>query len=206
MKKTILVFCLIAFFSDTAFAQLDSIRSNKNEFSIGYGVKPSSSYRYNPRNHYYPLEENVGAIYATYTRRLTKVIGIGATYCFDPRVFNYYENPKTKEGPIARLGESSHTLMFHLKINWLNTKYVNLYSKVGQGVMVWGYNLKEYQPDLFEINMPSNKFIDRINYAYQFVPIGVEVGTKRCAGFLQVGFGMEGMISIGFRYGLKDKE
>ena len=72
--------------------------------------------------------------------------------------------------------------------------------------MAWGYNLKEYRPDLYHINMPSNKFTDRINYAYQFVPIGVEVGTKRCAGFIQWGIGMEGVISIGFRYGLKDKE
>ena len=206
MKKSVFIICLLALLSGGAFAQIDTIRSNKNEFSIGYGVMPSSSFRYKPGQHYYPLGENVGAIYATYTRRLTKVIGIGATYCFDPRVYTYYEKPSTKEGLICRLGESSHTLMFHLKINWLNTKYVNLYSKVGQGIMAWGYNLKEYQPDVYQVNMPSNKFIDRIDYAYQVVPIGVEVGTKRCAGFIQCGIGMEGMISIGFRYGLKDKE
>ena len=206
MKKSVFIICLLALLSGGAFAQIDTIRSNKNEFSFGYGVKPSSSFRYSPRNHYYPLGENVGAIYATYTRRLTKVIGIGATYCFDPRVYTYYEKPSTKEGLICRLGESSHTLMFHLKINWLNTKYVNLYSKVGQGIMAWGYNLKEYQTDVYQVDMPSNKFIDRIDYAYQFVPIGVEVGTKRCAGFIQCGIGMEGVISIGFRYGLKDKE
>ena len=206
MKKSVFIICLLALLSGGAFAQIDTIRSNKNEFSIGYGVMPSSSFRYKPGQHYYPLGENVGAIYATYTRRLTKVIGIGATYCFDPRVYTYYEKPSTKEGLICRLGESSHTLMFHLKINWLNTKYVNLYSKVGQGIMAWGYNLKEYQPDVYQVNMPSNKFIDRIDYAYQVVPIGVEVGTKRCAGFIQCGLGMEGVISIGFRYGIKDKE
>ena len=206
MKTKLIILGLLVALSVPALAQLDTVRSNKNEFSIGYGLMPVSSFGFSPWSHYYPTEDYVGAIYATYTCRLTKVIGIGATYCFDPRIFNYYENPKTKEGPIARLGESSHTFMFHLKVNWLNTKYVNLYSKVGQGFMVWGYNLKEYQPDLFEINMPSNKIIDRINYAYQLVPIGIEVGTKRCAGFLQVGFGMEGMLSIGFRYGLKDKE
>ena len=206
MQRPIIVLLVVMAFGLSAFAQRDTIRSNKNEFSIGYGVKPSSSFRFNPGNHYYPLEENVGAIFATYTRRLNKVIGIGATYCFDPRVYTYYEKPNIKEGLICRLGESSHTLMFHLKINWLNTKYVNLYSKVGQGIMAWGYNLKEYRPDLYQINMPSNKFTDRIDYAYQFVPIGVEIGTKRCAGFIQCGFGMEGMISIGFRYGLKDKE
>ena len=206
MKKSVFIICLLALLSGGAFAQIDTIRSNKNEFSIGYGVMPSSSFRYKPGQHYYPLGENVGAIYATYTRRLTKVIGIGATYCFDPRVYTYYEKPSTKEGLICRLGESSHTLMFHLKINWLNTKYVNLYSKVGQGIMAWGYNLKEYQPDVYQVDMSSNKFIDRIDYAYQFVPIGVEIGTKRCAGFIQCGIGMEGVISIGFRYGLKDKE
>ena len=206
MKKSVFIICLLALLSGGAFAQIDTIRSNKNEFSIGYGVMPSSSFRFKPGQHYYPLEEHVGAIYATYTRRLTKVIGIGATYFFDPRVYTYYEKPSTKDGLICRLGESSHTLMFHLKINWLNTKYVNLYSKVGQGIMAWGYNFKEYQTDVYQINMPSNKFIDRINYAYQFVPIGVEVGTKRCAGFIQCGIGMEGIISIGFRYGLKDKE
>ena len=207
MKKPLIILgLLLVAFAAPAFAQRDTIRSNKNEFSIGYGVMPSSSFRFKPGQHYYPLGENVGAIYATYTRRLTKVIGIGATYCFDPRVYTYYEKPSTKEDLICRLGESSHTLMLHLKINWLNTKYVNLYSKVGQGVMAWGYHLKEYQPDHYQITMPSNKFSDRINYAYQIVPIGVEVGTKRCAGFIQCGLGMEGVFSIGFRYGLKDKE
>ena len=96
--------------------------------------------------------------------------------------------------------------MFHLKINWLNTKYVNLYSKVGQGIMTWNYHLTEYQPHLYQIEMPSNDFADRIDYAYQFTPIGVEVGTKQYAGFLQVGIGMEGIICIGFRYGIMDKE
>ena len=206
MKKLFILLTLVMAFSLSTFAQRDTIRSNKNEFSIGYGVKPSSSFRFNPGNHYYPLEENVGAIFATYTRRLNKVIGIGASYCFDPRFLTYYEKPNTKEGLICRFGTSSHTLMFHLKINWLNTKYVNLYSKVGQGIMAWNYHLTEYQPHLYQIEMPSNDFADRIDYAYQFTPIGVEVGTKRCAGFIQCGFGMEGMISIGFRYGLKDKE
>ena len=69
-----------------------------------------------------------------------------------------------------------------------------------------GTLLKESQPNLYQINMPSNKFSDRIDYAYQFVPIGIEVGTKQYAGFLQFGLGMEGLFSIGFRYGLMDKE
>ncbi len=178
------------------------MRSNKNELSISYGHKPSSSFRWSKGLRYHPEMDDLGAFNATYTRRLTKVIGIGATYCFDPRILNCSENGI----PICRLNESSHTFLCHLKINWLNTKYVNLYSKVGQGFYTWNYRLHEYQPNLYEIKLPSNTFSDRIKYAYQFVPIGIEVGTKQYAGFLQVGLGMESVIGIGFRYGLKDKE
>ncbi len=200
-KYILLGLCFAFAFALPAFAQRDTIRSNKNEFSFGYGHMPASSFQFHPGHYYHPETEYLGAFYATYTRRLTKVVGIGATYCFDPRILNYYDYGK----PICRIDESSHALMFHLKINWLNTKYVNLYSKVGQGIMAWGYRLKEYQPYLYEINMPSNKLIDRINYAYQFTPIGIEVGTKQYAGFLLVGIGMEGMIGTGVRYGLRDK-
>ena len=92
MKTKLIILGLLIALVVPAFAQRDTIRSNKNEFSFGYGVKPSSSFRYSPGHHYYPLEEHIGAIYATYTRRLTNVIGIGATYCLDPRVYTYYKN------------------------------------------------------------------------------------------------------------------
>ena len=202
MKNKLILIGLLVAFAVPVFAQRDTIRSNKNEFSFGYGFMPSSSFRWGRGFYYYPETDNLGAFYATYTCRLTKVIGIGATYCYDPRILKYSENGQ----PICRLNESSQTLMFHLKINWLNTKYVNLYSKVGQGIMTWNYHLTEYRPHLYQIEMPSNDFADRIDYAYQFTPIGVEVGTKQYAGFLQVGIGMEGIICIGFRYGIMDKE
>ena len=206
MKTKFVILSLLVAFALPAFAQRDTIRSNKNEFSIGYGVMPSSSFRYHPGCLIYPKTDNIGAIYVTYTRRLNKVLGIGVTACFDPIRLNYHDRVNGENTLICKVSQNSFSILPHLKINWLNTKYVNLYSKVGQGIMAWGYNLKEYQPDLYQINMPSNKFIDRIDYAYQFVPIGVEVGTKQYAGFIQCGLGMEGIISIGFRYGLKDKE
>lgn len=207
MKKTILIICLIAFFSGTAFAQLDTVRSNKNEFSIGYGHFPASSFRYRPGCMIYPETDNIGAVYVTYTRRLTKVIGIGVTACVDPIIFNYHDGVNGEYTLICKASQHSIAILPHLKINWLNTKYVNLYSKVAPlGIRYCTYHQKEYFPDLYEVKPPFDSFSDRIGYAYQITPIGIEVGTKRCAGFLQVGMGMEGIISIGFRYGLKDKE
>ena len=207
MKKTIFIICLIAFFSGTAFAQLDTVRSNKNEFSIGYGHMPSSSFRFRPGCLIYPKTDNIGAIYVTYTRRLNKVLGIGVTACFDPIRLNYYDKVNGESTLICKVSQNSISILPHLKINWLNTKFVNLYSKVAPiGIRYCTYKQEEYYPDLYEVQAPVNSFKDKIGYAYQFTPIGIEIGTKRCAGFMQCGIGMEGMISIGFRYGLKDKE
>ena len=207
MKKTIFIICLIAFFSGAAFAQLDTVRSNKNEFSIGYGVKPSSSFRFRPGCLIHPKTDNIGAFYVTYTRRLNKVLGIGVTACFDPIRLNYYDKVNGESTLICKVSQNSISILPHLKINWLNTKFVNLYSKVAPiGIRYCTYKQEEYYPDLYEVQAPVNSFKDKIGYAYQFTPIGIEIGTKRCAGFMQCGIGMEGMISIGFRYGLKDKE
>ena len=204
MKKTLFVLCLITFFSGAAFAQLDTVRSNKNEFSIGYGHMPSSSFRYRPGCMFYPETDNIGAIYVTYTRRLTQVIGIGLTFCYDPIHLDYYGTVNGNNTLICKVRENSFTLIPHLKINWLNTKYVNLYSKVGfMGFQHVTYKQEEYYPEIYEVNPAEiTHYLD----GFQITPVGVEVGTKRCAGFIQCGIGMEGIISIGFRYGIKDKE
>ena len=207
MKKALFVFCLIAFFSGAAFAQRDTIRSNKNEFSIGYGHMPASSFRFRPGNVIYPKTDNIGAVYATYTRRLNMVLGIGVTVCYDPILLDYNATVNGENALICKVRKHSFAILPHLKINWLNTKYVNLYSKVAPiGIRYCTYKQEEYYPDLYEVQNPIDSFTDKIGYAYQFTPIGVELGTKRCAGFVQIGMGMEGILSIGFRYGLKDKE
>lgn len=43
MKKRIILLSLVIAFAVPVFAQLDTIRCNKNEFSIGYGHFPASS-------------------------------------------------------------------------------------------------------------------------------------------------------------------
>ena len=209
MKTKFIILGLLIAFAVPAFAQRDTIRSNKNEFTIGYGFMPASSFLpWRWMGYNYDMDP-MGSFYATYTRRLTKVIGIGATYCFDPRQLTYYDSGY----PICLLGESSHTLMGHLKVNWLNTKYVVLYTKLAVGASFWGYRIKTFNHESeytlipipnyqYEIILPDNHSC----FAYQFTPIGIEVGNKRWAGFAQFGLGMEGCFSIGVRYGLKDKE
>ena len=204
MKTKLIILGLLVAFSVPALAQRDTIRSNKNEFSFGYGVKPSSSFYWSGGCLIYPRTDNIGAFYATYTRRLTKVIGVGVTFCYDPIRLDYYDQVDGNRALICKVNENSLSLIPHLKVTWLNTKYVNLYSKVAfLGFRYVTYKQEEYYPDLYEVKKP---IMSPTFDAYQITPIGIEVGTKQYAGFLQFGLGMEGVVSIGFRYGLKDKE
>ena len=204
MKTKLIILGLLVVFAVPAFAQLDTSRSNKNEFSYGYGIFPASS-NYYPINHYNIKSDHFGAMFFTYTRRLNKVIGIGVTFCFDPVRLTYFDMVNGQSTPICKVSENCFTLMSHLKLNWLNTKYVNLYSKVAvQGFHYYTYKQEEYYPELYEATPPNPN--ESIVEAFQFTPIGIDVGTKQYAGFMQVGYGKEGTLCIGFRYGLRDKE
>ena len=197
MKKLILILSLMAFLSSSAWAQVDIIPDLRQEISIGYGNQPVTGYqwRWNSSWYYYQTTDNVGAFNGTYTYRINGEIGIGLTYCYDPRRLGYFTN-KTLETPVCDLDESSHTVMLHVKSNWLNKKWFSLYSKAGVGMAFWKYKLIQYHSDMYEIRLPEQNSC----FAYQFVPIGIEVGSERLAGFFQCGLGMEGLLSAGLRF------
>ena len=189
-------------FALPVFAQPSTVRSNKNEFSIGYGFHAISGDDFdldysNPRD-----VDNIGAFFAAYTRRLNFVVGIGATYCYDPRIITYYKYSTALENyvRVCTLNESCHSIMGHAKFNFLNFKHVVLYEKIDAGICFWDYNLKEYHPENYEVRLPDS----RCCFAWQ-VATGIEVGNKRWSAFAQAGIGMEGNFSIGIRYGLKDR-
>ena len=197
MKKLILILSLMAFLSSSAWAQVDIIPGLRQEISIGYGNQPVTGYqwRWNSSWYYYQTTDNVGAFIGTYTYRINGEIGIGLTYCYDPRRLGYFTN-KTLETPVCDLDESSHTVMLHVKSNWLNKKWFSLYSKAGVGLAFWKYKLIQYHSDMYEIRLPEQNSC----FAYQLVPIGIEVGSEQFAGFFQVGIGMEGCLSAGLRF------
>ena len=195
MKKSLLILCLVAFLSGTAWAQIDVIPDLQQEISIGYGFRPASGFQGRSPWYYYQTIDKVGAIYGTYTYHINGEIGVGLTYCYDPRRLCYFTD-KAHENPVCELDESSHTVMLHVKSNWLNKKWFSLYSKAGFGMAFWKYNLIEYHSDMYEIRLPYQNSC----FACQLVPIGIEVGSERFAGFFQVGIGMEGFLSAGLRF------
>lgn len=171
----------------------------RHQISIGYGILtpshcsiimpylmeyigPEPAYRYKGACY--------GAIQIGYTFRCTKVIGVGLYYICDPRIVKLYNDQL-----IGKINWTTHTLLPTLKINWLNKRVVTMYSKVGLGLSINQCGIKNYQPDQFEIQAPQH----RVYFAYQFTLVGIEIGENQYAGFLQMGIGMEGWFSAGFR-------
>lgn len=200
MKKNIIFVILFASLSLPALAQQQEKESQiSNEFSLGYGFIPMTSIDGQPAG-FYRWIDKVGAICGSYTYFFNEVVGVGGTYCFDPREIDYTFHNSTINNPrVCNLYESSHTLMGHLKLNCINMKHFVLYTKFGAGISVWGYRLKEFQPELFEVTLPDQHCC----FAWQ-AALGIEVGNERLAGFMQCGLGMEGFLSIGIRFKFKN--
>ena len=202
MKKNIMIALALALYLPALAQQEEEQRCVSNEFSIGYGFHPVSGDDFLPDGSIFRhWIDKVGAIYGTYTHFFNEVVGVGGTYCFDPRIIDYsYTGPLTNNPWVCSLNESCHSVMGHLKLNCINKKHFVLYTKFDAGVCFWGYKLTEYQPEYFGVELPDQHCC----FAWQ-AALGIEAGNERIAGFLQCGVGMEGNLSIGIRYKLNNK-
>lgn len=201
MKKPIVIALALALCLP-AMAQQEKECYISDEFSIGYGFHPVSGDEFDLESSCFRHHlDKVGAFYGAYTHFFNQVVGVGGTYCFDPRIIDYTYNGILTNNPlVCSLNESCHSVMGHLKLNCINKKHFVLYTKFDAGVCFWGYKLKEHQPELFGVELPAKHF----SFAWQ-AAAGIEVGNERIAGFLQCGIGMEGNLSIGIRYKLKNR-
>ena len=201
MKKSIIIALVLALCLP-ALAQQEEDCCISNEISIGYGFHPVSGDEFLPEGSaFHHWIDKVGAFYGTYTHFFNNVVGVGGTYCFDPRIIDYsYTGSLTNNPLVCSLNESCHSVMGHLKLNCISKKHFVLYAKFDAGICFWDYKLTEYQPELFGVDLPTQHCC----FAWQ-TAAGIEVGNERIAGFLQLGVGMEGNYSIGIRYKFKNR-
>lgn len=195
MKKTILIIVCI-FVSRQVSAQRDTVLSNHHEITSSLGYY-SFTFLDNDQS---LLNSNAQvAINVAYTYRFTKVIGLSMVYTYAPRFkdIEYHSSFNTDE-IIGKLSLSTHSIVPMLKINFLNTKYVVLYAKVGFGITYLENKINNYYPERYDIVSENDHFF----FAFQIVPIGIEIGTKKYAGFFENGLGCQGYYTVGFRLGL----
>lgn len=200
-KLKILLLSLGIFMTTFAFGQEESDIFTRHEVNIGYGMFPSTTPYFNVYNtNFYPTPEYFGSVFASYTYKFNKVIGIGATIAYDNNYYNLYDVNVTDKTDVCNVKQNVFSVIAHVKVNWVRTRFVTMYSKAGLGGSFYANNVTKLQPDdLYEVNTDNLK---KATFNFSAVGVGIEIGTKQYAGFLQVGYGVEGIISLGFRYGI----
>lgn len=203
MKNNIIFLILLMAFALPAFAQFDLTMDNQHEISLGYGFHAVSGDDFTLDYPFYFEVDKIGAFYASYTHLFDSIVGVGITYCYDPRIINYYDYPGNGSDDrftICNLDETSHAIMAHAKFNCYRYKFLLLYGKFDAGICFWDYRLKEFHPENYEIQLPDQHCCFAWNAAF-----GLEIGIRNFALFVQRGIGMEGTTSLGIIYKFKNK-
>ncbi len=135
----------------------------------------------------------IGSFNAEYYYNFNKTIGLGGIVGFENIGYDY--NDKTTK--VTNLKENDYyiSIMPAFKAHWFNFPHVSMYSKVGVGLTIdhTTYNIKDGRD-------PSN-YSNETNcmFAFQVSPVCVEAGARHLMGFVELGYGTQGMFVFGLR-------
>lgn len=111
--------------------------------------------------------------------------------------YAYFSNEYQKRSSGQKTEERTrtyYTVMPSVKYYWVNKEHFGFYSKVAVGA-TFDHDSREYFG-----NISSSESDNHTYFACQVSPAGVEAGTKNFRGFIEGGYGEQGIIAlIGFR-------
>lgn len=117
----------------------------------------------------------------------------------DQNVFNYIINGVVYSlfgDTDIKLHSKSQFLMPVVQYSWKSKDKFRLYSKVGLGAQHYDMYVTSSR------NSFPEKHENGIRLAYQLTPIGLETGGKRMRGYMELGYGKQGIINLGISYHL----
>jgi hypothetical protein len=130
-----------------------------------------------------------------YRKKPWKLIGIQATYFYDSCGFHY---SKAEDSPDGYMNERNKhhcfSLMPAVKYNYLRKKHFGMYSGASLGVLMVRYNCVRGDVE------HTDKYM--FYPIFQLSLLGLEGGGQRLRGFMDIGFGEQGVLQFGLRYRL----
>lgn len=204
MRK-FLMFSFIALLSCSSLSAKNRDKNiDRHEVSIGYGVMPGSEWigsfenaiKYPKENEPYNLSKNshYGAVSLDYNFRLNKRIGlgVGVVYAYAEKDISFF--PAHSDVLSGKEYNNFLSIMPKVKLNWIEKPKFTLYTTVGLGLCIDFYNTMNINERGGLINKSNSTFM----LAYQFSPIGIEVG-KKTVFFMEAGIGNAGSVIAGVR-------
>lgn len=131
---------------------------------------------------------STGAISLEYQRYVHSVVAVGAVASYEHYImrFDKREGTDADGNPVYTEGETQHHnvlgVMPSLKLLWFNRPHFSMYSKVAAGL-------------LLVVNDKTSPSV-----AFQLSPVCADFGGRLCRGFVDLGFGCQGMVAAGVRF------
>ena len=198
MKK-ICVWMLAAILlcGNTMSVKAQSEEDIKHEVAIGLGGVPNSTWINALENVAvvistlgavkYGEKSNTSAYSAEYFYRLIPMVGIGGIATYNKTTRDLYILDK-KEGESK---VSFFTVMPAVKLNWLSSKNVGIYTKLGVGAT--------FRSESEKCKGSEDYSNTEVLFNFQASLLGVEAGSRNIRGFVELGVGEQGMGIIGLR-------
>ncbi len=137
-----------------------------------------------------------GAFSFEYLRYVHKHVALGAGMSVECCMLNFQHKEGTDENgkpiynteKVAKNTSVFISLMPMAKFQWFTNPHFGMYTKLGFGAF--------YNRSVSNSSDPQHAF----NLAFQINPVAMEFGGYNFKGFVEAGYGMQGMLSAGFKY------
>ena len=200
MKKMFLTAVVALMATVSAYAQ-NGYDDTKHEIAISYGGGSNSqildvfenAIAYGFVGYRFNNERTFGPISVEYFNHVKPWLGVGGIFVYGQNKRDAYsalDNDK-KDGELL---DRYFTVMPAVKFDWLRKKHFGLYSKLGVGVTLRHENYDNTNEEFEDHKDPQ------LHVNWQATVVGIEAGGPRVRGFLEAGFGEQGIFSAGVRY------
>ncbi|MBR5062927.1 MAG: hypothetical protein IKX24_12415 [Prevotella sp.] len=150
--------------------------------------------------HYsYSDKSEFPALSVEYYYRLSKVVGIGGFLAYNDLKRDMYidyqdaQGKKTRSDKVGVAKRSNFSIIPAVKIDYLRKKNFGMYTKFGFGLSMM-YE-KQKDDEVGEVYSHTD-----YNVNFQASLLGIEAGSPKLRGFLELGVGEQGLALIGARY------
>ena len=195
MKK-ILLMAVVAMMA-TVSVNAQGYEETKHEVAISYGIYSNSQIldvfeeMFNAVNvSEFKDEKFFGPIGVEYFYHINPAIGVGG-------IFTYGQNKQEAIYNSNKIGVSKNsymTIMPAVKFDWLRKKNFGMYSKLAVGVTFRGEKFESEDTGKY-----SNYTENKVHFNWQASALGMEVGSPNLRGFVELGFGEQGIVLAGIR-------
>ena len=124
-----------------------------------------------------------GALSLEYTHYINDTFGFGGSVTGDFMTADKYSGKDENRQYSGKFNMAYCSVMPHAKAYWFNNPHFGMYSKLAAGV--GGTIQNDGDPS--------------VTFAFQLSPVSMDFGGDAFRGYLELGFGMQGIVTLGIK-------